>query len=236
MPASRSKALIRSVLARSPHFSSLPPATLDRVAAASTVEKLAPGQIVRDGPDGAFWIVLSGALQLLMSPVDGRAATIAIFGVGSFFGVGTIIGNKALGRECRALVPTVAAKLRASVLKQLMKDDPAFREQLERLVILRLDAITSLFADSLNAPLRQRLARRLAAQALAGGGTKPEAGVELTVSQTMLAQMLGVSRTSVVEELGALEREGILRRGYRKITVTDPARLHDISGPNVIAL
>ena len=58
---------------------------------------------------------------------------------------------------------------------------------------------------------------------------------ELRISQGMLAEMLGASRTRVSEELARLERAGILRLGYRKIHVRDAARLRDLAGADVRA-
>jgi len=93
----------------------------------------------------------------------------------------------------------------------------------------------SLYADVVSAPLPQRLARRLLAQA---GTADPmmRVEVELRLSQSGLAQMLGASRSKVNAELRRLEQEGLLRLGYRRLYLLDVQRLCALAGPGVMLL
>ncbi|MDB5872655.1 MAG: Crp-like helix-turn-helix domain, partial [Ramlibacter sp.] len=59
---------------------------------------------------------------------------------------------------------------------------------------------------------------------------------ELPVSQTALAQMLAASRSKVNAELRKLERDGIVRLGYRRLFILDFNRMAEVAGPNVLAL
>ncbi|MNW09098.1 Bifunctional ligase/repressor BirA [compost metagenome] len=54
---------------------------------------------------------------------------------------------------------------------------------------------------------------------------------ELRISQTDLANMLGVSRQTIGKELAQLKDEGVLgcNEGYRLITVVDLPKLHRIT-------
>ena len=59
--------------------------------------------------------------------------------------------------------------------------------------------------------------------------------IELRVTQTDLARMLGASRSKVNAELKRLERDDLIKVGYRTITLVDVARLHELAGPDVFA-
>ena len=51
-------------------------------------------------------------------------------------------------------------------------------------------------------------------------------GPELRTTQSILAQAMGVQRTSVNAAVKALERDGALKLSRGRMIVTDPARLH----------
>ncbi|MCA3180004.1 MAG: helix-turn-helix domain-containing protein [Burkholderiaceae bacterium] len=72
-----------------------------------------------------------------------------------------------------------------------------------------------------DALLRTRLAK-LAAIAYARAGVAPP--VERTLSQADPASMVGVSRQRLNQRLRALQEEGLVGRGFRRIVEPDPAR------------
>jgi CRP-like cAMP-binding protein len=64
-------------------------------------------------------------------------------------------------------------------------------------------------------------------------GKRTQAEHEVRVSQAMLAQMLGTSRSQISAELQALEESRVIRRAYRRIYITDFEALCRLAGPNV---
>jgi Mn-dependent DtxR family transcriptional regulator len=55
------------------------------------------------------------------------------------------------------------------------------------------------------------------------------------MTQTDLARMLGTSRSRVNSQLRRLESEGLVRSGYRGITLLDLPRLRTLAGKDVKA-
>lgn len=71
---------------------------------------------------------------------------------------------------------------------------------------------------------------------LAGGHAPAGSAIELPMSQKMLSEILGASRSRINEELALMERTGMLRRAYRRIVVLDPERLLRAAGSDVTPL
>ena len=69
----------------------------------------------------------------------------------------------------------------------------------------------------------------------AGNDISASQATELRITQADLGRILGASRSKVNAELRRLERDGLLRLGYRSVTLADRARLRKLAGPDVLA-
>jgi len=90
-----------------------------------------------------------------------------------------------------------------------------------------------LLRDNTAAALPERLVRRLlvllpAIEAASGEPVLP-------MTQADLARMVGTSRSRVNSQLRRLESEGLVRSGYRGITLLDLPRLRTLAGKDVKA-
>jgi CRP-like cAMP-binding protein len=230
-------ARIRRGFASSAYFRALPAQSLDRLASAATLERFDRGGVVQgSGPvAGKFWLVLAGGMRVSWLTGQGLLVPVAMIGVGSFYSAGALVEGARYQTECTAERGTVAASIEAAALRVLEEADPAIRALVPKLILQRFQAVTALYADLVSAHLPQRLARRLMAQALATGDG--EVGdLELRTSQADLALMLGASRSRVNADLRKLERDEILRLGYRRVFVRDFKRLCTAAGARVQAL
>jgi CRP/FNR family cyclic AMP-dependent transcriptional regulator len=230
-------ARIRLALGASKFFAGLPPASLDRLAAVARLRRHgAGGPIHRPGQAASkLWLVLEGGLRVAW-PSGQQPVTIAVMGEGSFYGIGAFVEGASVETMAIAERGTVTAVIDAEDLQRARKADSDIAALIPRLVLVRFEALLSLYADAVSAPLPQRLARRLVSQALASSELPARADFELRTSQTHLAQMLGASRSKVNTELRKLEREDVVRLGYRKIFIHDLTKLCQAAGQRVIAL
>lgn len=227
---------IRQVLGRSPHTKALPARLLDRLARLGCIEHRADGDLIHGAwePVRNLWVVLSGGLRIDLLDDDGNAQAGAVLGEGSYFGAGSLMGEGEVVRsEARAVGATRLAVFTLADLKREFAGDEVVAKHKLDLLYRRLLASMDVTRDLLAATVRQRLARRLLGQALAAG-RGPE--VELHVSQTDLATMIGASRTKVNQELSRLAQRGVLRRGYRKITVCNLDMLRAAAGTEVLPM
>lgn len=234
--ASSENARIRLALAASVHFRGLPSSSLDRLAAIARIERYRRDELVHGSgePLSKFWFVLAGGLRISWPVRKGNEPVLLlVIGVGSFYSVGAFIEDVAIGSICHATANTAAAVIDGAALRALATSDAHIGSLVPRLAFQRLQAILALFADLISAPLRQRIARRLLAQALANPAAKGQAEFALPTSQADLGAMLGSSRSKVSIELRQLEKEGVIRLGYRQIFIRDFGRLHAIAEAEV---
>jgi CRP/FNR family transcriptional regulator, cyclic AMP receptor protein len=231
MPAPRSGfARIRLAFGKSAYFRELPAATLDTLAAASTLTRC-PGGLVH-GPSEAAdtsWLVLEGSLIVCWPNSAGENVPVGAIGVGSFYCAAALVDRGVTVTQAGAERDTVAATMPSSTFGAIARADPALSAIIPNLLLQRFEAALSFTAEAASARLPQRLVRRLLAQALAVGPDLSNRVVELRVSQTDLARMLGASRSKVNEELRRLEDAGFIRIGYGRIDLLQSRSLAEIA-------
>jgi len=232
MPASRPEyPRIRLAFGKSAYFRDLPAATLDALAAASTLVRCTRGAV--HGPNEAaktFWLVLEGSLIVSWPDSRGESVPIGAIGAGSFYCAAALVDGGVTVTDARAERNTVVAVMPAERIRAMARVDPALAALVPQLLLRRFEAALSFSADAISARLPQRLARRLLAHALAAGEDSDGAEVELRISQTDLARMLGASRSKVNEELRRLELAGIIRIAYGRIYLLRWKRLAEVAG------
>ncbi|HYC37112.1 MAG TPA: Crp/Fnr family transcriptional regulator [Usitatibacter sp.] len=223
----------REVLAASAFFRVLPASSRDRLAAAMRTTVLSNDEVLlANDSRRRLWLVLSGSLRVVLGAGE-RATTIGVIGPGGFYNVAALLRRRGPSTEARAVGQTRVAVIEGSVLDRLIDEDAALKEHIGAIVMAKLNAVFILFRDAIDAPLPERIARRLLSMALSAGAIVPDTALRLT--QGMLAEMLGASRTRVSEELAHLERAGILRLGYRTIHISEADKLRELAGPDVEA-
>jgi len=228
---------VRHVLAASSFFRDLPAATLERIAAITRPVRYRDGDLVQGAspPRPRFHIVLAGALRVCpITAEDGTSTTLAVMGPGGAYGAAYFVAPPNLSwGECYAIGDTELAVAEEGPFRLALQSDPVLEKHICVLLILRFNAMLSLFRDVVKSPLPERLARRLLAQALALSRPSVPGEIEVDVTQAMLAEMLRASRSQVSAELRRWHEAGIVRVGYRRLYILDSAALCRIAGPDV---
>lgn len=224
-------ARIRLAFGKSAYFRDLPAATLDTLAAASTLVRCSDGAL--HGPNEAaqtFWLVLEGSVIVCWPGAGAESVPVAAIGVGSFYCAASLVEGGKTVTQARVERNTVTAAMPAETFRAIARADPAVAALVPKLLLQRFEAALSFTADAVSAKLPHRLARRLLAHGLAvdQGLGSPE--VELRISQTDLARMLGASRSKVNEELHRLQDAGCIRIGYGRIYLLQCKKLSVIAG------
>lgn len=227
---------IRLALGRSAHFSFLPGATLDRLARLGHVARLRGGEVIHQAwqPAERLWVVLTGGLRVALPCEDGSTVTAAAIGEGSYFSVGSFVKDESVQSEAHTIGRTELAVFDMRHVREEFANDPV--EPLLQFLYRRFDAVLTAYRDLMTVPLPQLLARRLLSQALSAGHVADGVEIELRVSQTDLAEILGASRSKVNSELRRLEESGAVRLGYRRVVVRDFSRLCKAAGSGVVPI
>jgi CRP/FNR family cyclic AMP-dependent transcriptional regulator len=227
---------IRSALAASAHFQSLDAPDLDRLAQLGRLQQLRHGERAsRDGSyEDRFCIILDGAVRVSSQAPGAKEYVYAVLGPGSYFGLATAVRRAAFTADARAFGATDLAVFPGPALVELLDQQPRLWKHVSGLLSLRLRLALLALRDNSIAPLPERLARRLLGHALSSD-LRGAQQVEVRMTQADLALMLGASRARINAALKALERAGLVRAGYRGITILDLPGLRRLAGPGIYA-
>jgi CRP/FNR family transcriptional regulator, cyclic AMP receptor protein len=210
-------------LRRVPLFQGHDDAALARIAAAARPRRFGRNQVIfhRDDPGEVMYIVAAGTVRITVSSVNGESALLAVMRSGDFFGELALLDGGprsatattaepvqlwALSRE-DALGPLLAVPGAAGMLAALAQRVRRCDELLEELYTLDLPA---------------RLARALLRLA-SEHGERCADGVHINVplTQSDLAMMVGASRPRVNVALGTYQDAGLVRFTGRTVILTD---------------
>jgi CRP-like cAMP-binding protein len=227
---------IRSALAASSHFKALAATDLDRLASLGRVQRVRHGERpAREGtPDDRLWIVLAGAVRVSSQLPGTKEYVYAVLGPGSYFGLADAVRGAAFTADARAFGVTDLAVFRGSALAAMLEENPRLWRHVSELLARRLRLALATLHDNSVAPLPDRIARRLLGHALSSDLTGLKQ-VAVRMTQADLARMLAASRSKTNAALKALEARGVLRAGYRGITLLDLPALRALAGPGVHA-
>lgn len=227
---------IRSALAASSHFHALAAPDLDRLAQLGRLQQLRHAErAARTGEyDDRFCVILSGAVRVSSHTPGTKEYVYAVLGPGSYFGLATAVRRATFTAEARAFGATDLAVFSGPALVALLDERPSLWRHVCGLLSRRLRLALLVLRDNSVAPVGERIARRLLGHALSSD-VRGVREIEVRMTQADLARMMGASRARTNAALKALERSGLVRAGYRGITILDLRGLRKLAGPGIHA-
>jgi CRP/FNR family transcriptional regulator, cAMP and macrophage regulator len=139
---------------------------------------------------------------------------IAMFGEGTYMSSARAVNQvKAFRFEREVLIPELA-KHPALCLRWLVSALRQLQNTQRRIVHLMHKTVLAQVADLLDEE-------------------SAKSGPDLELSQAAIAALLGSSRQTVNEAIGALRDMGAIKTGYRMISVVDPQKLNDVAAGHV---
>jgi CRP/FNR family transcriptional regulator, cyclic AMP receptor protein len=185
------------------------------------VRRFGRGEIVfhQDDPGDSLHVVTSGRLAARVTTELGESATLAIYGVGSAFGLLSVV-RPGLDRTATmvALEPAETLQVSAATFAKLRAQYPALDQGVEQLLVDQLATTNRLLVEALYLPVQQRVRRRLL-DLVATYGTPGTTDVVIPLSQEHLADLAGTTRETVNRVLRAEEEAGRVSLGRRQVTV-----------------
>lgn len=227
---------IRSALASSTHFQELDGADLDRLAELGRLQRLRHAErAARSGAaDDQLWIILSGAVRVSSQTPGTKEYVYAVLGPGSYFGLATAVRRAAFTADAHAFGATDLAVFPGPALLAMLDERPRLWRHVSGLLSRRLRLALLALRDNSVAPLPERIARRLLGHALSSD-LRGLTQVPVRMTQADLALMLGASRSRTNAALKMLESRGLIKAGYRGITILDLPGLRKLAGPGIHA-
>jgi len=161
-------------------------------------------------------LIVSGKLVVERISDSGDLLSIADFTTNDVLGGGLIFSQRPYyPMTVTAQQQSVIVQIPKSVLFGLLSTNPHFLLMYLELTSDRTTVLTDKIKYHLNRPLRERLTGFLDHQHLFQKNKR----IELGMSKTMLAQKLGVQRTSLSRELKKMQDEGLVDFDNNSITI-----------------
>jgi len=212
---------IVDLLGRTPLFGSLDEA--DRRAVADEMREVTfdPNQVIfaRGDVGREIYLVVSGRVRLSVLTAEGRELSFAHAEPGSIFGEIAMLDGGPRSADATAVGKVTALSLSKPAFKRLVDTHPVVGEAAIRFLCSRVrDADQQLEAIALY-PIEGRLARFFlaAARQKEPGAEEGRVTIELPISQSELALLIGASRPKVNTALSLLESSGALERSGSRV-------------------
>jgi CRP-like cAMP-binding protein len=195
----------------------LPASDLERLK--PELEQLASqrGQILMDADSSLDFIYFpdSGVVSVVAVYADGSVIEMATIGREGCTSVQAIFGARSSSVRLLVQIPGSASRLSRAAFTRAMESMPSFRSLMYAYAQAFLEQVLVSVACNGAHSLKQRLARWLLMMRDRGDDDS------LPISQSLLAEMLGVQRPTVTNAAKELERAGLIERGRRQVTILD---------------
>ena len=157
----------------------------------------------------------SGVVSVVAVYADGSIIEMATIGREGCTGVQAVFGAKSSSFRLLVQIPGSAAKMSRAAFTRAMGSMPSFRNLMYAYVHAFLEQVLVSGACNGAHSLKQRLARWLLMM------RDRDDDDALQITQSLLAEMLGVQRPTITNAARELERAGLIVRGRRQVTILD---------------
>ena len=208
-----------------PYFSGLSTAELESVRQAIFEKTAERGEVIlfEDDPAEALYFVVSGAVKILKTSVEGKEQILNIVRPGESFNDVPIFDDGPNPASAQAMGPVILYGVRRGELKATLKDHPPVALNVIKVLAERVRQLVSLVEDLSFRHVISRVAKILLEHA--GDSTGPRS----RLTQQEMAAMAGTAREVVARSLKSLEEEGTIRLERHRIVVTDKAALQRVA-------
>ncbi len=168
-----------------------------------------------DSPLGHVFFPDSGVISVVAVYADGSVIEMATIGREGFTDVKAVFGAKHSSSRLLVQIPGSAAKMSRAAFTRAMGSMPSFRSLMYAYVQAFLEQVMVSVACNGAHSLKQRLARWLLMMRDRSDDDS------LPITQSLLAEMLGVQRPSITNAVRELERAGLIAGGRRHLKILD---------------
>jgi len=197
-------------------FAGLAPAALAQLVASAQTRLLEPGEVLfhRGDPATGLVVVVDGRLKVGLVSRDGTELLLSVAGRGDTLGELSVADGGARSVTITALHPTCVLLLDRQAVLACVRSEPAVLDVLLATLAELARRRTDECADLVFLDLRRRVAKLLLTESV-------DDRVDLDLSQSALASMVGGSRQAVNVALRELEQRGWIAREQRRVELLD---------------
>jgi CRP-like cAMP-binding protein len=202
-------------------LNALPPDVYQRLMPNLQLQRLELGHALYESGDlqGFVFFPTTAIISLLYVMEDASSAEIAIVGNEGLVGLALFMGGESTTNRAVVQSAGMGYRLKGSLLKnEFVKGG-----DLQHLLLLYTQALITQMAQTAVCNRHHSLEQQLCRWLLLSLDRLPSN--ELTMTQELIANMLGVRREGVTEAAGHLQKAGLINYSRGKITVLDRPKL-----------
>jgi CRP-like cAMP-binding protein len=154
--------------------------------------------------------IQEGGVKLTVVNESGKEAVVAILGPGDFFGEGCLAGQSNCMATATAIASTAVLVIEKNEMIRVLHSEHTFSDRFIAYVLSRNIRVEEDLIDQLFNSTEKRLARTLLLLARYGGPSQAQKALP-KVSQEMLAEMIGTTRSRVNFFMNKFRKLGFIR-------------------------
>jgi CRP/FNR family transcriptional regulator len=220
-------ALLKSI----PYFLGLSTAELEAIRKyvfEQAVEK--NDMILMEGdPASAVYFVVSGAVKVFKTSVEGKEQILCILRPGESFNDVAVFDGGPNPASAIAMTPVLLYGINKANVETILRDYPNLAANVIRILSRKVRHFVSLVEDLSFRHVTDRLAKLLLEYATDHGPAAGESGARPRLTQQEMAAVVGTAREVVGRSLKALEEEGAIRIDRHRIVIVNKKRLEQMS-------
>ena len=161
-------------------------------------------------PGTTVWYIQKGGVRLSVVNEAGKEAVVAVLGPGDFFGEGCLAGQPLRIGTATAIMATTALVIEKKEMIRVLHAEHEFSDRFITFMLARNIRIEEDLVDQLFNSSEKRLARTLLLLARYGQEDTPQK-VLPKISQEMLAEMVGTTRSRVNFFMNKFRKLGLIK-------------------------
>ena len=225
-------ALGQDELGRLPLFEGLEPARRAGLAGMMGEESHKRGDVIFNQGDygDALYVIKSGSVRISQVSEDGHELILIVLRTGDFFGEMSLLDGETRSAAAIAAEDATLLTLRRTDFMHFLGENPSAAVEMLRVLSLRLRRMDGVLEEAVFHSATVRIARRLL-ELLTIYGRDVDGGslLDVRLTQSEIAEMVGTSRVTVNKELSEMESAGVVKRVRRQILVLDVDGLNDLA-------
>jgi CRP/FNR family cyclic AMP-dependent transcriptional regulator len=203
-------------------------ALLESTATPFTVAEYPPrAAIFRQGdPCDSVMHIERGRVWLAVTARNGKEAICGLLDTGAFLGEAALAGCRERGHSATAMTPTQVLVVAKAHMIRLLRTQPRLMDRFVEYLLGRHVRLEADLTEQLLYSSEERLAHLLVVLA-EGGQRRPLRYALPPVSQEILAEMVGTTRSRVNAFIGKFRQRGFIER-HNGLLHVNPGRLRDV--------
>ena len=224
---------IAGLLAATDLFGHLDSASMEALASRAKQRSYPKGQLIfyQGDPAGSLFVMTEGLVKVFVTSEDGDEMLLVTLRPPETFGELSLLDGSDRSASAQALEPTTAIEISRTTFLDVVRTHPSMSEAVLRSMGGILRRLTEQASDLVFLDLHGRVAKLLMTMADERGLDSDEGiQLDLKLTQTDIASMVGGSRQSVNQILRAFEDRGYLALQGKTVLVKEPERLRKRAG------